>query len=32
METATTFVLITALAGLIAFYFSPYEVKIEEED
>jgi hypothetical protein len=32
METVTTFVLITALVGLIAFYFSPYEVKIEEED
>ncbi len=32
METVTTFVLITALAALIAFYFSPYEVKIEEEE
>jgi hypothetical protein len=32
METATTLILITALTVIIAFYFSPYEVKIEEED
>ncbi len=32
METTHILVLLTAVAGLIAFYFSPYDVKVEEED
>lgn len=32
METSHIIVLLTALGALIAFYFSPYDVKVEEED
>ncbi len=32
METTQTLVLLTAIGILLAFYFSPYDVKVEEED
>jgi hypothetical protein len=32
METTHFLVLLTAVAGLVAFYFSPFDVKVEEED
>lgn len=32
METTQVLVLLTAVAALLAFYFSPFDVKVEEED
>ena len=32
METTHLIILLSALGALIAFYFSPYDVKLEEED
>lgn len=32
METTQALVLLSTIGILLAFYFSPYDVKVEEED